>query len=467
MPKTSFTDHKSAKPFKKHSSKNPSSVPLKKVADIKRALKALDPNVSVVGKKEDLLERYWSIKNGSYQPPQPRQPKKKETKPSGHMEYCKEMIDMLEMDEFYDHLNKFAIPLTRFDLPSDVTQITNKEFFFQNDERIKKAKIELLNAMSKPKNWISPSKSKKFQFENLDELFEDPISSVPDNDPEPSNQEDGQQRAAHNLNGGNPTTQVIFDKAGIEKWKCLTREQLQNHQRTIDVMEKLQHIETVFQAAGDLSAAKAALFDFNWDDLDDAVVDMLIDGSKNADFSHLTMDPVAMSLFKKHFPQEKKYKFTTKTSMNGFCLDSSISCGLTGTSNFEFELRLKTIRKMIEDSEELTQEANHKGWAISYKSLFEEIRDICKFGVYEKDFGTLNFSGEYSGMYSISGKSYVIILLQLKFQSIDFFVTALARATGIKIDVFYPAENGKQMLVYEKIKIIHFSLFHIIHLSYF
>ena len=43
------------------------------------------------------------------------------------------------------------------------------------------------------------------------------------------------------------------------------------------------------------------------------------------------------------------------------------------------------------------------------------------FEVYEDVFGTLDFSGEYSGLYSIS---------------------ALARATGIKIDVYYPAENG-------------------------
>ena len=233
-------------------------------------------------------------------------------------------------------------------------------------------------------------------------------------------QQQQQQQPIVILNNGKHTTQVIRTPEDLERWKSLTMIQLQNHQRTIDVMEKLRHIQSIFHEATDLDGAKALLFDFNWDVLDPAVMDMIIEKSKTADFSKLRIDPVAMTLFKKHYPQEKN-KFTAMTSKNGFCLESSMSYGLTATPNFDYENRLKTIKHMIEESDDLENEAALKGWSVAYKSLFEEIRDICNFEVYEDVFGTLDFSGEYSGLYSIS---------------------ALARATGIKIDVFYPAENG-------------------------
>ena len=376
-------------------------------------MKELDPKVSLAGKKKVLLERYWSVKNGTYKPPQqPKQPKSKQTQQSQMWNNCKEMVDMLEMHEFYEYLDNFGISLKTFELPANYKQVFLNDPFI--DERIKKAKVELCNAMTKPKHSNGASKSKNFGFENLDDVLDD------ENVPNIATEHEPRYQEPIVLNNGNPTTQVITTPEHLEQWKCLNRTQLQNHSRTIDVMEKLRHIQAVFQDATDLDGAKALLIDFNWDDLDNAIIDMLIESAKTADFTRLRIDPTAMSLFKKHFPREKN-KFTAMTSMNGFCLDSSFSYGLSGTPNFEFELRLKGVKEMIEKSDELEKEADLKGWAESYKDLFQEIKDICNFGVCEDQFGTLDFNGEYSGLYSIS---------------------ALARATKVKIDVYYPAENG-------------------------
>ena len=61
------------------------------------------------------------------------------------LEDCKQNVYMLDREELYEHLERYAIPLKKFELPSDFTQV------FPNDERIKKAKVELFNVMSKPK----------------------------------------------------------------------------------------------------------------------------------------------------------------------------------------------------------------------------------------------------------------------------------------------------------------------------
>ena len=83
-------------------------------------MKELDPKVSLAGKKKVLLERYWSVKNGTYKPPQqPKQPKSKQTQQSQMWNNCKEMVDMLEMHEFYEYLDNFGISLKTFELPAN------------------------------------------------------------------------------------------------------------------------------------------------------------------------------------------------------------------------------------------------------------------------------------------------------------------------------------------------------------
>ena len=200
------------------------------------------------------------------------------------------------------------------------------------------------------------------------------------------------------------STQVIKTQKDLENWIGLSQVEFRNHQRTIDVMMKLRHIQAVMHSSPDLEYAKASLYDYNWDDLGENVMDLIIKNAKSSDFSSkFEVDPVAMGLFKKHFPEENN-KYPILTSMNGFCLESSVSKGTTGTTNMELEYRLKVVKRMIYDSENLKKEADHRGWAHSYDSLFKEIKDICQFEVELNQFGTLNFNGEYSGMYSISGK---------------------------------------------------------------
>ena len=199
-------------------------------------MKELDPKVSLAGKKKVLLERYWSVKNGTYKPPQqPKQPKSKQTQQSQMWNNCKETVDMLEMHEFYEYLDNFGISLKTFELPANYKQVFLNDPFI--DERIKKAKVELCNAMTKPKHSNGASKSKNFGFENLDDVLDDVLDD--ENVPNIATEHEPRYQEPIVLNNGNPTTQVITTPEHLEQWKCLNRTQLQNHSRTIDVMEKL------------------------------------------------------------------------------------------------------------------------------------------------------------------------------------------------------------------------------------